>query len=216
MKTKRLLEDAILGSIISNGYDGNIREAMQFLTFKNFETYTDFDNKTLFKCISEMYPKQTIDLCTIAFRMKQTYNTECVTHLIKLTSMVASTTNTLSHCACLLQIDLTEKFCKLLTDLSNNNNLPVDERLLISSTEKEIQESGMDILQAVPAVLKMAQLKNLNALVISHVSKFNVNVEEKCKNIREAQKKHSIISNMWLLCKSEKAKQLLTQLKFEI
>ena len=160
MKTKRLLEDAILGSLICNGYDGNIREAMQFLSFKNFETYSDFDNKTLFKCISEMYPEQTIDLCTIAFRMKQTYNTECVTHLIKLTSMVASTTNTLSHCACLLQIDLTDKFCKLLNDLSNNNNLPVDERLLISNTEKEIQESGMDILQAVPAVLKMAQLKN--------------------------------------------------------
>jgi hypothetical protein len=216
MKTKRLLEDAILGSLICNGYDGNIREAMQFLSFKNFETYADFDNKTLFKCISEMYPTETIDLCTIAFRMKQTYNTECVEHLIKLTSMVASTTNTLSHCACLLQIDLTDKFCKLLTDLSNNNNLPVDERLLISNTEKEIQESGIDILQAIPAVLKMAKLKNLNAVAISHVLKFNIAVEEKCKNIRDAQKKHSIISNMWLLCKTEKAKQLLMQLKFEI
>jgi hypothetical protein len=94
--------------------------------------------------------------------------------------------------------------------------LPVDERLLISNTEKEIQESGIDILQAIPAVLKMAKLKNLNAVAISHVLKFNVAVEEKCKNIREAQKKHSIISNMWLLCKSEKAKQLLTQLKYEI
>ena len=135
MNTKRLLEDAILGSIISNGYDGNIREALQFLTFKNFETYLDFDNKLLFKCVSEMYPEQTIDLCTIAFRMKQTYKKECTQHLIKLTNKVASTTNTLSHCACLLQIDLTEKFCKLLNDLSINATIAVDERILISGCE---------------------------------------------------------------------------------
>jgi hypothetical protein len=216
MKTKRFLEDAILGSIISNGYDGNIREAMQFITFKNFETYPDFDNKLLFKCISEMYPEQTIDLCTIAFRMKQTYKKECTQHLIELSNKVASTTNTLSHCACLLQIDLTEKFCKLLNDLSNNNTIAVDERILISGCEKEIQENGIDILQAVPATLKMAKLKNLNPFVINQLSKFNDAIQVKCKNIREAQRKLSILSNLNILCKTEKAKQLFNELKLEI
>jgi len=216
MNTKRLLEDAILGALVCNGYDGNIREAMQFLSFKNFGTYNDFDNKTLFKCISEMYPKQTIDLCTIAFSMKQTYNIECVQHLIKLTSMVASTTNTLSHCACLLQIDLTEKFCKLLNDLSNNNHLPIDERLLVSGYEKEIREEGLDILLSVPAFLKMAKFKNLNNTIVIHVSKFNDALNEKCKGIIERQKTLSVLSNMQLLCRSEKAQSLFNQLRAEI
>ena len=216
MKTKRLLEDSILGSIISNGYDGNIREALQFLTFKNFGTYEDFDNKILFKCISEMYPQETIDLCTILFRMKRNYKIDCTEHLINLTNKVASTTNTLSHCACLLQIDLVEKFCKLLTDLSNNNVVPIDERILISNSEKEIRESSMDIFIAVPAFIKMAKLKNLNSFVISHVSKFNVALDEKCKGIREAQKKQSILSNLRLICKTEKAQSLFNQLKVEI
>jgi hypothetical protein len=216
MNTKRFLEDAILGALVCNGYDGNIREAMQFLTFKNFETYPDFDNKLLFKCISEMYPEQTIDLCTIAFRMKQTYKKECTEHLIELSNKVASTTNTLSHCACLLQIDLTEKFCKLLNDLSNNNTIAVDERILISGCEKEIQENGIDILQAVSATLKMAKLKNLNPFVINQLSKFNDAIQVKCKNIREAQRKLSILSNLNILCKTEKAKQLFNELKLEI
>jgi hypothetical protein len=216
MNTKRLLEDAILGALVCNGYDGNIREAMQFLTFKNFETYPDFDNKLLFKCISEMYPTETIDLCTIAFRMKQTYKKECTGHLINLMSIVASTTNTLSHCACLLQIDLTEKFCKLLNDLSNNNHLPIDERLLVSGYEKEIREEGLDILLSVPAFLKMAKFKNLNNTIVIYVSKFNDALNEKCKGIIERQKTLSVLSNMQLLCRSEKAQSLFNQLRAEI
>jgi DnaB-like helicase N terminal domain len=216
MTTKRLLEDTILGALICNGYDGNIREAMQFLTFKNFETYSDFDNKMLFKCISEMYPNETIDLCTIAFRMKQIYKNDCAKHLIELTNKVASTTNTLSHCACLLQIDLTDKFCRLLNDLSNNNSIPIDERLLVSGYEKEIREGRLDILLSVPAFLKMAKFKNLNNTIIVNASKFNDAVNEKCKGIRERQKTLSILSNMQILCKSEKAQSLFNQLKAEL
>lgn len=216
MTTKRILEDSILGALICNGYDGNIREAMQFLTFKNFGTYEDFDNKILFKCISEMYPNQTIDLCTILFRMQRTYKINCAEYLINLTNKVASTTNTLSHCACLLQVDLIEKFCKLLNDLSLNTFIDVDERLIISQSRSEILESDIDILLAVPAFLKMAKIKNLNPIIISHVSKFNEAVNEKCKGIREAQKKKSILSNLNLLCKTAKAKELFNKLKAEI
>lgn len=213
---KRDLETSILGAIILNGNCGTVAEAMQFLTFKNFGTYADFDNKTLFKCICEMYPNQSIDLLTVAAEMKLKYKINCNIYLSNLTNRIASTTHVISHCAYLLQLDLTEKFCKLLNDLSANNVIPIEERLLIANCEKEILESGLDILDAIPAFIKMAQIKNISKLAITHAEKFNDSVNAKCSNIRQAQKKHAILAHLKHLCKTPKANELLTLLTAEL
>ena len=213
IERKKLEEYILSAAIIEN----KIVDVLNFLTYKNFTKWDDYDYSEAWSIIVRMYNEQrVIDIMTFSIEYKKQFKKSIFNHIIDLSNRLGSTTNTIHHAAILIQIDMTDKLVELLSQMSMNHNIPELERVDFKNSASELSEYKIDIFDAVNALKLTTESKNYSEISKKNIQKFSDMMNRKCEGIRRNEAKTSIIANMRCLCTSEKAKYLLMQLESEI
>lgn len=211
---RRKLEDYILSAAI---FENKIVNVLNFLTYKNFTTWDDYDYQEAWAIITTMYKEnRIIDVMTFSIEYKKRFNKSIFNHIMDLSSRIASTQNTQHHAAILVQIDMTDRLVELLQSLAMNHNIPESERVDFKNTGIDLEGYKIDVFDAKDALLKMILHKNYSDVSAKQINKFAELMNKKVDNIRRNEVKIALIANLRCLCISEKAKYLLMQLESEI
>lgn len=141
---RRGIEEAILGGcLLENGYI----KISNILTSKNFSSWPhNYNHAVMFEAVETLFP-QAIDILTVSDWVRKYKSLNLSYEITDITTKVNSTANIQAHALILLEIDITEKFQKLLTTLSSKADLLHSSAL--SEMLSEAKKPQTDIFQLI-------------------------------------------------------------------
>lgn len=209
IEIRKRLEQYILGACI---VEGSAIESLQFLTEKNFTKY-EFDHKIIFAVLKEMSGKAPIDIATVAYAIFTKYGFDYMQYVLDLCAPVASHRNVQYHSACLLQIDMKEKFMAMISTLSLDHRIENYDRALLSEIIQDVKTNDIAMWDIVPASIRMCEQKKASQIIITELKGFNKNLDIKINAVKENIHKIQVLHQVYQFCKTDLQKYQFNQLK---
>tara|TARA_R110000868_G_scaffold335868_2_gene596762 strand:+ start:441 stop:1082 length:642 start_codon:yes stop_codon:yes gene_type:complete len=209
IEIRKRLEQYILGACI---VEGSAIESLQFLTEKNFTKY-EFDHKIIFSVLKEMSGKTPIDIVTVAYSIFVNHGFDYMQYVLDLCAPVTSHRNVQYHSACLLQIDMKEKFLSMVSTLSLDHRIENYDRALLSEIIQDVKTNDIAMWDILPASIRMCEKKQASKIIIDELISFNKNLDIKIKVIKENIHVEQVLHQVYQLCKTDFQKYQFNQLK---
>lgn len=209
MNVRRSIEEGILGGcLLENGY---IKIA-NILTSKNFSSWPDnYNHATIFEAVETLFP-QAVDIITVSGWVAKNKSLNLSYQITDLSTKVNSTANIQAHALILLEIDITEKFQKLLSSLS------VKADLLHSSALNEMlieaKKPHTDIFQLIDDSIAYFRKIDADQDVLTGLENFRKAIDTKAVlGIKKNAKMDALFSHFYTLYSSGSYQQIKTILK---
>jgi hypothetical protein len=142
MHNRLKIEESILGAII---YHNSFTRIAHILSVNNFSSVAQVKNRELYSVIAGLYPSKPIDLLTVTHELHAKYPADAaiMDTMINSVHNVSSSKNIVEWAFLLLQIDITEKLKKQLSDWKSERERAMDHAATGALLEV-IEQIGLD------------------------------------------------------------------------
>jgi hypothetical protein len=193
MLERFVLEQNILGAcLLERGY-GLVADILSSKNFSrpDYSIGHFFDHQKFFGFFETSYPTKLIDIRTMchAFPEERDY-------LVSLTCGVCSASNLSHHAVLLLEIDIRQKFIKLLSECASVVSTSLSTRCAVHEILVELNDADNDIFDLIESGAIHLSHVSADEALLRHVRDFQQNVDSRILRMKQMRSIDNLMRNL--------------------